>query len=195
MGASRDIGPWIKCPWIVVMATNTTTASFASTTITVAAAMTRVVVRAGWGGQTRFGDAETDATASGSVFTTSQWENTIAAGPKSCGRGVRGIGLLPCFLKDKCGTHLRKRGERHIIWEKRAKLAKLVVEATDDGEDEGFVGDFLADVAERVGKRLELGAVVMDGHVSLGHLVELNIEGFSCFHGRGWTWGPKSVTP
>jgi hypothetical protein len=61
----------------------------------------------------------------------------------------------------------------------------LVVEVADDGEDKGFVGGFLADVVESV----------MDGHVSLGHLVEPGVEGFSCFRGRGCTWGPKSITP
>jgi hypothetical protein len=66
---------------------------------------------------------------------------------------------------------------RHLIREKRAKMAKLVVEAVEHGEDEVFVEDFLFDVAESIGKKLELGAIVMDGLVSLRRVVELSVKG------------------
>ncbi|EMS47662.1 Tubulin beta-2 chain [Triticum urartu] len=46
-------------------------------------------------------------------------------------------------------------------------MAELFIETAKHYEDESLVGDVLADVAESIGKRPELGATVVDGHVSL----------------------------
>ena len=53
----------------------------------------------------------------------------------------------------------------------------MFVEATENRENEGFIRDRLADVGKGVGEGLELGAVVVDGHVALGCIAEFRVDG------------------
>jgi hypothetical protein len=52
----------------------------------------------------------------------------------------------------------------------------LLVEAAKNGEHKSVVGDQLADISKGVGQGLELGIVLMHGHVTLGNVAELGVE-------------------
>jgi hypothetical protein len=53
----------------------------------------------------------------------------------------------------------------------------LLVEAAKNGEHKSVVGDRLADIGKGIGQGLELGTVLVHGHVTMGSVVELGIEG------------------
>ena len=69
-----------------------------------------------------------------------------------------------------------KGGERDLQWEERLEVVELVVQASDEGEDEGAVLDGLADVGEVVGEDLEALAVVADGEITLLQMMEFGGE-------------------
>ena len=55
-------------------------------------------------------------------------------------------------------------------------MVVLLVEAAKHRQDERLVGNCLTNVAQSVGERLELGAVVMDGHVTLRCVAKFRIQ-------------------
>ena len=68
-------------------------------------------------------------------------------------------------------------GVRRVLGsDHRLDVAVARVEATEVVEDLARFGDRMADVLQLVGEALELGAVVVDGHVALLHGAELGLE-------------------
>jgi hypothetical protein len=88
-----------------------------------------------------------------------------------------GISLLLHLLENQGGARLQERGERHLVGEEGAEVAVLFVEAAENREDEGVIRDLLTNVTESIGKRLELGAVIMDTHVTLWRVAKFRVEG------------------
>ena len=63
------------------------------------------------------------------------------------------------FLKDEVLTGFQERGEGLGSAKKRADVGEALVEAADDVEDEGAVGDDLTEGREIIGHLLQLAAV------------------------------------
>ena len=57
--------------------------------------------------------------------------------------------------------------QRRLGGDHRFDVAVLGVEATKEVEHLAWLGDGVADVAQRISDALELGAVVIHGHVTL----------------------------
>ena len=49
-----------------------------------------------------------------------------------------------------------------MIWQEGAKMVVLLVEAAKHRQDECLIGNRLTNVAQSIGERLELGAVIME---------------------------------
>jgi hypothetical protein len=81
------------------------------------------------------------------------------------------------LLENQGGACLQERRERHLVRKKGAEVTVLLLEATQNHEDEGFVRDLLINITESIGKGLKLGAVVVNAHVSLWRVAEFRVEG------------------
>ena len=100
---------------------------------------------------------------------------TVRRGEGLAGLSVR-IVLSAHFLKneERAGT---LEGVRRVLGsDHRLDVAVARVEAMEEVEDLARFGDRMADVPQLVGEALELGAVVVDGHVALLHGAELGLE-------------------
>nr|XP_051190144.1 uncharacterized protein LOC127303450 [Lolium perenne] len=71
---------------------------------------------------------------------------------------------------------MQECGKGHLKGKKRAEVRIILVKTTKKDEDEGLVGDGLADVAEGVGEGLQLGAVVADGEIPLWGVAEVGLQ-------------------
>ena len=80
------------------------------------------------------------------------------------------------FLKDEVLTGFQERGEGLGSAKKRADVGEALVEAADDVEDEGAVGDDLAEGREIIGHLLQLAAVLGDGEVALDEVVKPRLQ-------------------
>ena len=76
------------------------------------------------------------------------------------------------FLEDEILTRLREGGEGFGPTKERPDVAEALVEAVDDVEDEGVVGDDLAEGREIIGHLLQLVAVCGDGEVTLDEVAK-----------------------
>jgi len=80
------------------------------------------------------------------------------------------------FLEDGIFTHLQEGGEGFGPAEERPDTAEALVEAADDVEDEGAIGDDLAEGYEIIGHLLQLAAVLGDREVALDEVVKPRLQ-------------------
>lgn len=104
-------------------------------------------------------------------------EGAVAACPECCGGGVGGVRLVLAFFEGESRARLEEAREGDLKRKKRTQVAKLVVKPAKNRQDESLVGDWLVDIAQRIGQGLELGAVVVHAHVALRSVAELGVEG------------------
>jgi hypothetical protein len=67
-------------------------------------------------------------------------------------------------------------GEGHAPLDESLQVAVAGAEATQEVQHQGTIGDWLAEVAERVCQALHLAAVLSHGEVPLREQVELGVE-------------------
>ena len=96
-------------------------------------------------------------------------------GESLIGLGV-GVVLGAEFLKDEEGASALEGVRRVFGGDHRLDIAVAGVEAMEKVEDLARLGDEVANVTQLVSKSLELGAVVVDGHVSLVQRTQLSLK-------------------
>jgi hypothetical protein len=80
------------------------------------------------------------------------------------------------LLEEKLVSHDVEGGEGHTPLDESLQVAVAGAEATQEVQHQGTIGDWLAEVAERVCQALHLAAVLSHGEVPLREQVELGVE-------------------
>jgi hypothetical protein len=80
------------------------------------------------------------------------------------------------LLEEKLVPHGVEGGEGHAPLDESLQVAVAGAEATQEVQHQGTIGDWLAEVAERVCKALHLAAVLSHGEVPLREQVEMGVE-------------------
>jgi hypothetical protein len=91
-------------------------------------------------------------------------------------RGWSGRLIRHGELLEKLVPHDVEGGEGHAPLDESLQVAVAGAEATQEVQHQGTIGDWIAEVAERVCKALDLAAVLSHGEVSLREQVELGVE-------------------
>jgi hypothetical protein len=80
------------------------------------------------------------------------------------------------FLKNEVFTSFQERGEGLGTTKEGADVGEALVEAADEVEDEGTIGDDLAEGREIISHLLQSAAVVGDGEVPLHEVAKLRLQ-------------------
>jgi hypothetical protein len=151
IGGAGSASPWIELPQVVIATTSTSAASATASTTTAAIVVGVEAVIEG-----ELTAAAPEARRGSEIArraplarwrgTTHTQVDTVAACRERRGGGILCISFLLVLCQDQGLEGLQERQEGQLKRKKGTQVCIGVVEAAENGEDEGFIADPLIDV-------------------------------------------------